>query len=119
MAHGTFHLSAGLAVGTLAMLPTVLRHLANRRKIAELFLKWFVLSGYLGMFALVPSFLRRMGVPNDFVSGWWMSIFVLHPLLDTIEREGMLVGQLGIVGCLGLQYVLLLIAIRRANPPAP
>lgn len=114
MAHSAMHFTIGLAVGTAAFLPSVVKAWRHQDTVAPAFARWIGLSWALALFAIAPSLLRHLGFPVGFCSGWWMNIFLFHPLADRLKHGGMLVGELGIATCLTLQYVLLLVALRRA-----
>ena len=114
MAHSTMHFAIGLAVGTAALLPSVVKAARRGDKLAPPFARWIGIALALAMFAVVPNLLRSSGVPDAICSGWWMNVFLFHPLADRLKQGGMLIGELGIALILTFQYVLLLAALRRA-----
>ena len=115
MAHSALHLSIGLAVGTAVALPSVIRAWRRAGKMAPALARLLAVSWGLAVLSIVPSLFRNVGLPETFCSGWWMNLFLFHPLLDQLKRGGMLVGELAAAACLTFQYVLLLLALRRAR----
>ena len=113
MAHTAMHFAIGLAVGTVALLPSLAKTARRGEKLAPAFARWIGLSWALGVLAIVPNVLRALGLPEAFCAGWWMNIFFLHPLADRLKSGGMLVGELAVAACLSLQYLLLLTALHR------
>ena len=112
MAHTALHFSLGLAIGTIIPAPSVFKQfMRTGRKSGPLRL-WLLASYALGTFATVPNILRSLGVPEIVCSGWWMNLFLFHPLIDRLENGGMLIGELILVGCFSFQYLALLLALR-------
>ena len=114
MAHSAMHFAIGLAVGTAAFLPSLVKAARRNGKRAPAFARWIGISWALALFAVVPNLLRGFGVPDAICSGWWMNVFLFHPLADRLKSGGMLIGELGIALLLTLQYVLLLAALYTA-----
>ena len=114
MAHSAMHFVIGLAAGTAVLLPSVVKAARADGKGAAAFAKWIGVSWALALFAIVPNLLRSLGVPDAICSGWWMNVFLFHPVADRLKPGGMLIGELGIALLLTFQYVLLLAALRRA-----
>jgi len=119
MAHSAMHFVIGLAAGTAVLLPSVVKAARRNDRLAPAFAKWIAISWALGLLAIVPSLLRGLGVPAAVCSGWWMNLFLFHPLADRLKPGGMLVGELGVALLLTLQYVLLLLALQRARASIP
>lgn len=113
MAHSAFHFSLGMAFGTSMLLRPVFQRLIAGRKLAVCFGKWLIASYGLGVLAIAPGLLGSIGVPETVCRGWWMNIFLFHPLIDKVKTGGMLIGELGIISCFLLQYLLLLAALRK------
>lgn len=112
MAHIAFHFSVGLATGTVCLLPwLMIMFPANERK-ANLTGKWIIICYSLGLWAVIPNILRRLGIPENICSGWWMNIFFLHHLINEIKKGGMLIGEITITACFFLQYIVLLITLK-------
>lgn len=112
MAHSTLHFTLGMALGTSMLVRSVLPGFTSARESAALFGKWLIVSYALGFLAIVPNLLRSIGVPEIICGGWWMNIFLFHPLVDKVKTGGMLIGEVGIISCFVLQYALLLAALR-------
>jgi hypothetical protein len=74
-----------------------------------------------------PSLLRMAGVPEGVRAGWWMNVFVFHPLINQIKPGGgLLIGEVLILGVFAMQYALLVLALvasrrqlRKARNHAP
>ncbi len=112
MAHFAVHLALGLAVGTAALLPRVIRKAASGEKATGVVAGWLAVAWGLGAFAVVPSLLAKLGMPACMCQGWWMNIFVLHPLIAGAKSGGMLAGGAVILACFIVQYVVILYALR-------
>lgn len=112
MAHTVLHFSVGLAVGTAVPLAPVVRNLVRAERKAGLLRLWIGAAYAAGLFACVPNVLRSLGIPEQVCAGWWMNIFMLHPLIDALEDGGMLVGEILLAACFTLQYLVLLLTLR-------
>ena len=115
MANPAYHLFAGTATGALVTAPLLYRAWRNGKNVSRPFRKWLLLSYAVGLFAAVPNILSLAGLPDGFCSGWWMNLFLFHPLIDRFEKGGMLIGITGITALFSMQYLLLLTAIARAS----
>lgn len=117
MAHVTMHFALGVALATLIQFGKIRRILGspdkigNRSDIAALWMLW---SYAWGVFASVPNLLKAAGSPEWFYRGWWMNVFLLHPLIDQYKDGGILWGATGIVGCFAIHYGVILIALSRS-----
>ena len=75
-----------------------------------------LLSLALGIYACLPSLLRRAGVPGDICDGWWMNVFLGYSIVKHVFTSGgMPLGALAVTCAFGGQYVFLLAAIVRAR----
>ena len=115
MAHPTLHIATGTAIGSIALLPFLANRWRSAGKLAQPIGVWLSVSWVLGCFACIPEVLSYVGLPPSFTDGWWMNIFVFNPLLDRIEPEGMLKGELSLVFLLGLQFTVIAAAIYRTD----
>lgn len=115
MAHSAFHFAIGLAAGTACLLPDVVRAVRRRQQVAQRLRRWIVLAYVCGIVAIIPSILRRLGLPDAFCSGGWMNVFFLHPCVDRLQSGGMLIAEFAIVACFVAHYTTLLVAILRLN----
>ena len=111
MADSILHFAVGMTLGTALALWPVARVWKSGVRLAEPFAWLLLLSYSLGLWAVVPNLLGRLGCPQGFCSGWWMNIFVLHPIIDAAHPGGMLAGALLTLACFGLQYCLLVAAV--------
>ena len=103
-AHAYLHFAFGLVAGTLIAVRPLGKRWVERRALYPGFAWWFCLSYGLGLWAVLPSLARNAGLPEIWLRGWWMNIFLLHPLVDRLRPGGMLIGQMLICGIVTLQY---------------
>jgi hypothetical protein len=115
MAHSIFHFGIGTLLGALCGLPYMLARLRSEGRSAPAALSWLGLSFAAGIFAIVPAILMNLGLPESIGRGWWMNIFLLHPLIDNFKEGGLLWGQLLVLLTFILQYTCLLILLRKAG----
>jgi hypothetical protein len=113
VADAAFHFAMGLVLGTLGLLPGLVRKFRCNTDRATDYARWLVIAYALGAFTLLPGLLRRMGWPPAFCEGWWMNLFLFHPLINRLRPGGMLIGEMLILGCFAFQYGFLLAALRR------
>ena len=113
MAHSALHFSLGMLIGSAVSLPPLFRAWFAGRKLARSFAVWILLSAALGILALAPGLLRRIGVPDAACDGWWMNLFVFYPALNKLLHGGTIYGVAAILACFTLQYALLLAALAR------
>lgn len=111
MTESVFHFAVGLAIGTAAFLPALVRHFRVRDRMSGFFARWFVVAFGLAGFSTIPGLLVRIGLPDRFLTAWWMNIFVFHPFLNSIKKGGFVVGTAIMLACAALMYVALLLAI--------
>jgi hypothetical protein len=112
------HFSVGLFAGTCAFLPVTIRRIRAGSRMASA-VGILIAGAYLtALFAVIPNLARRAGVPEFICSGWWMNLFLLHPLMDHAKKGGMLVGEVLTVICFLVQYAIVLAAIARLRRPA-
>jgi len=114
MAHSTLHFSLGWMAGTAFAAPALLRAWISGRRLSPHFRRWFLASYLSGIYAVTPGILRRIGVPDGICDGWWMNVFVLYPLVNAWKSGAVTMGPLVLGACLGIQYVALVAAVRRA-----
>ncbi len=104
-----------MLLGTLLGIPPLLRAWAvGKTPLAARFKVWLTLSYGLGIFAVTPSILRLCGVPQAATGHWLMNIFLLHPLVNQYQI-GVIKGGALVFSIAGLQYILLVLAIRAAR----
>lgn len=111
MAESVFHFAVGLAVGTAAFMPAMVRRIRTGERMSGFFTKWFAAAFGLAVLAIIPGILVRMGLPERFLTSWWMNIFVLFPALNSLKHGGFIVGTAITLGCGAVLYLSLLLAI--------
>jgi hypothetical protein len=115
MVHVAFHFGLGMLAGTLAAARPVATAWSGRSPVAGP-LGRALLAGYaLAAWAVVPNLLRHAGCPDAWVDGWWMNLFLLHPLIRRIGFGGAPLGAAVLVFAFAVQYGLVLGAIRRTR----
>jgi hypothetical protein len=116
MAHVTLHFSIGMLIGLLCMGRLLLGAWRGGRPLAGLCARTILLALALGVYASIPSLLRRLGVPDAVCDGWWMNVFLGYPLIKSIFTcGGMPLGGLAVTAAFGAPYLFLLVAMRRAR----
>lgn len=114
-AHFLLHFGVGLTCATLALLPRLTRTLFSHQPCANTVGRWILASYGLGLFAAFPNLLSAIGLPHSVIHGWWMNLFLLHPLIDRFHPGGQLLGQLMVAAAFCLHYALILIGLHRAS----
>lgn len=109
MAHSAMHFGAGLATGTVACLPFLKEALKTDTSRNAGY--WLAAAYGLGCFAVVPSLLGLLGVPESITSAWFMNIFLFHPIIDYLKSGGKLIGETLIVSCFLFQYSIMLLLL--------
>ncbi len=115
MADRMFHFAVGMALGLALGLPTVVLAWRRRPRLGMLIARLVVLTYAFGLFAVVPGILRYLGVPSRICDGWWMNLFVFHPLVDQTKSGGLLSGVGAVCGLSAFLYGLILLSIVRAR----
>jgi hypothetical protein len=115
MAHAALHFALGMTVGMALTTPRLHRVWQAGKGIAPATLRWVGLSWALGTWAIVPSLLRHAGIPELFCRGWWMNVFLLHPLVNAALPQSTIAGSATFVGVFTLQYLVILRAIARVR----
>ena len=113
MAHAALHFSVGMATGMTLMAPPLLRAWRARAALARPVTRWVAGGWALALYALGPSFLRHLGLPAAFTDGWWMNVFLGHPLLNHLVRHGDNAATVLILAGFGFQYAVVLACLRR------
>ena len=115
MAHSALHFSIGVALGSAATLHTVAREWLSGGKLSRSIGRWILISYGLGLYAIIPSLLRWIGIPESITHGWWMNVFLLHPILTRFRAGGMIPAGFAIFFCFVIPYSVILAAILRAR----
>ena len=115
MAEPGFHFAAGMMIGTTVFLPALVARFRSGARMSAFFLRWIVAAFGAAIFAVFPSVLTTLGMPERFLTAWWMNVFVLFPFLNSVKRGGFIVGTAVILACFGLIYLSLLVAARKRS----
>ena len=115
MAHAALHFAFGMTVGMAAAAPRLRRAWQAGKTIAPATVHWLGSAWAMGAFAIIPSLLRFSGVPESVCGGWWMNLFLLHPLMNASLPQSTIVGSTAFMGLFVLQYLLILAAIARVR----
>lgn len=115
MTHSAIHFALGAAVAAAAWLPAVARNWRAGAPLAEPTGRWLLATYALGLWALLPALLRHAGLPAAWCDGWWMNVFLLHPLLSGLHLGGALVGAAALGAVLLAQYGVVLLALARTS----
>ncbi len=113
MAQSTLHFSIGMLVGSLLGAPGLWRARHSAQRIAPRFARLFAYAYGLGLFAMLPSIFRRIGMAETALHAGWMNVFLFYPLIERIEAPTIVLGELLIGALFAMHYLLLLLAIRR------
>lgn len=115
MAHAALHFALGMTVGMAAAAPRLRRAWQAGRAIAPAAALWLVTAWAMGGFAIIPSLLRYAGVPESVCGGWWMNLFLFHPLINASLRQNAIAGSAAFMGLFALQYLVILAALARVR----
>ncbi len=113
MAHAALHFAVGLATGMAIQAPRIRQAWTRGQKLAPTVWRWLWLSWLMGTWAIVPSLLRYMGLSDSFCGGWWMNLFLFHPLINHWGPHGTIIGSVALVACFVFQYTVIVAAIRK------
>jgi hypothetical protein len=117
MAHAALHFAVGMTAGMVLLAPRLKMAWHTRRQVYAA-VKWWILAAWgLGFAAIVPSLLKYGGLPESFCSGWWMNVFLLHPLLNRLLPQNLILASFIFGSLIALQYLFILAAILRIKPP--
>lgn len=117
MAHAALHFTAGMIVGMAALTPALRRNWQAGRKLAPAVMHWLLASWGTGLWAIIPSLLRYAGLPESCSGGWWMNLFILHPLINQHGPHATIIGAACLAVTFVLQYTVIVAAILRARSP--
>ena len=115
MAQSTLHFAFGLAVGSAWALPSLWRKWKQLAPVAGAVARWLLLAYGIGLFATLPSILRRITSGADWATGAWTHVFLLYPLIERLDMPSIALGEFAIAACFAAQYAIILLAIRRAK----
>jgi hypothetical protein len=114
MAQSTLHLSFGMLIGTLLSIRPLWRAWVQDRPVARPIARWCLITLAMGIIAVIPALVRRLGDNPDIGRGAGWNLFLFYPLLDRLPLPSILAGELAAAGLFALQYAVILLAIRRA-----
>lgn len=102
-----------MVLGTLVALPPVWRAWRQGRPVAHRIARWCLLSYALGLYAVLPAIIRRLADDPQIGSGPWWNLFLFYPLFDHLQLPSIAGGELAIAALFGLQYSVIVLAIRQ------
>lgn len=114
MAHVTLHLTIGMLLGCALAARRLRAAWRRNERLARPVARALLLAYGLGALAVVPSLLRRAGLPDAVCDGPWMSVFVFYPAVKRVFRYGgMPLGAAALTAAFAAQYAFILLAIAR------
>jgi hypothetical protein len=116
MAHSAIHFSIGMIAGSIATFPPIIKVWLGQAALTKKISRWLLISYVTGIYAIIPSLLGWLGLPNNFCNGWWMNIFLFHPLINKLGTTGRLIpATIAVFLCFIIPYTVLLAALYRAK----
>lgn len=113
MADASLHFALGMAAGMALTAAPVKRAWETGNQLAPAVWRSLRAAWGLGIWAIVPSLLHLLGTPPELSQGWWMNLFLFHPLINHVGRHATLIGAFALVAGLAFQYALVLAALLR------
>ncbi len=125
MANVAFHMAAGLGLGAALTIAPVVRAWTSDARRARPIGRMLVAATLCGFLAVIPNVLRWLGLTEGLLQGALANAFVLHPAINRVQSQGMLIGHMLMALFFIGSYLLLLVAIvstrrriSQANRPA-
>ena len=115
MAQSTLHFAFGMALGSAWALPGLWKRWKQTLPMAATIGRWLALSYGLGLYASLPSLLRRVTGGAEWTTAGWTNLFLFYQLMEKLDLPSIALGEFCIVTCFAAQYGLILLAIRRAG----
>jgi len=115
MMHSTAHYALGLLLAAAWQGPALRRAWREGRPLARLLGRHLLTAHALGLLAIAPNLLRRVGLSLEISEGPLMNVFLFAPLLNRVFHGGTIWGPAVLGLMLAAQYGLLLLALRRAG----
>ena len=116
MAHSAIHFSIGMIAGSIVTFPPLIKAWLANSPLTKKIRRWLLISYAAGIYAIIPSLLGWVGMPASFCDGWWMNIFLLHPLINKLGTTGRLIpATIAVFLCFVVPYLIILAAIFRAK----
>lgn len=113
MAHAALNLGVGILAGTVwGWGRARQKGQAPSRALGALLLRAYG----LGLWALIPSLLRCIGLSVRVTGHPLMNLFFLHPILDRWQKSDTAVAALLLTGLFALHYVILVRAVLKISP---
>lgn len=113
MAHAALHFAAGMTAGMVLLAPRLKQAWQTRSHLYAA-VKWWILAAWgLGFTAIIPSLLKYAGLPESFCSGWWMNVFLLHPLINHFLPQNLILASFIFGSLIAFQYLIIVAAIQR------
>lgn len=115
MAHSSLHFTFGALVGSVSAARPLLRAWRERLPLARPCRRWLLWAYGLGILAIAPALLRRLGVPDHLCQAWWMNVCLFHPALTRLKDGGAIMGTLALLALGITHYVIVLLGVRESH----
>jgi hypothetical protein len=102
-----------MLVGSAYMLPRLWRKWKQDSPLAKTIGAWIIISALLGVYATLPSILRRISVDSEWITSWWVNVFLFYPLIEKLNSPSIVLGELCTALTFATQYTIILLAIFR------
>ncbi len=97
------------------MLPRLWRKWKQKSHLAQTIGAWIIISGALGIYATLPSILRRICGGGEWTTAWWTNIFLFYSFIEKIDFPSIALGELCAASIFVAQYAIILLAIYKSK----
>lgn len=104
-----------MVAGMTVLTPLLHRNWQSGRRLTPSVMRWLLTSWGAGIWAVIPSLLHYAGLPESFSGGWWMNLFMFHPLINQHGPHATIIGAALMVVTFILQYTVIVAAIIRTR----
>mgnify|MGYP001185576214 CR=1 FL=1 len=118
-AHVTLHFGLGMLLAMFITASRLRSDWTTEAHRSRSLGRWLLIAYLGGIYAAAPNLMYGIGVPESICNGWWMNIFLLHPLIDGVKPGGMLIGQFLLATAYLFQYVVALSALKNTPQDSP
>jgi len=100
-------------------LPAVRRAWRRGERLARPIGRCLLLAYGLGLLAVMPAILLRLGADAAWGNAWWANLFVGFALIRRLGLPSIVLGELFLAALFGLHYGVILLAIQRTRRNRP